>query len=375
MDLSINANSCQEKRVINEHGDVRSNICEHMTKETRHQTIIQLIESSSDDRPLRTRELAEQLGVSEMTVRRDLRELSMGGFLSRLHGGAFPMRPQTDQLRKEIGVLLVSKTGKYTDPFFNAILEGADSKLQELGYRMTFINSRAEVNTAAQARDLLQPDPVDGIILVGFVGPESVDYLRKQVRALIQTTDSIAPDLDTVTFDGYNGIRRMVDHLVNCGYRRLGFITGGTDFRQQAFIDGIKAHRLPEDPGLSVVLPYGLDGWTPEIGQIGAQQLMTLSNPPDAIVCASDRIAIGTIQWLHQHKYNVPSDVAVTGFDNLTESAFTIPSLTTVHVHKQLIGALAAERAVRCIENEDEIPLFILTPTKLVIRQSCGSET
>jgi DNA-binding LacI/PurR family transcriptional regulator len=139
-------------------------------------------------------------------------------------------------------------------------------------------------------------------------------------------------------------------------------------------MDGVKANDLPTNAELCVLVPFGLDGWTPELGHIGAQQLMQLPNPPDAIVCASDRIAIGAIQWLHQHNFNVPEDIAVTGFDNIAESAFTVPSLTTVHVHKQLMGELAAERAVKRIENEQEIPLFIQTPTQLVIRQSCGSE-
>ena len=101
---------------------------------------------------------------------------------------------------------------------------------------------------------------------------------------------------------------------------------------------------------------------------------MELAEPPDAIVCASDRIAIGAIQWLHQHGFHVPDDIAVTGFDNIAESTFTAPALTTVHVHKQLMGELAAERVVKRIENEQEIPLFIQTPTRLVIRESCGSK-
>ncbi len=48
----------------------------------------------------------------------------------------------------------------------------------------------------------------------------------------------------------------------------------------------------------------------------------------------------------------------MTGFDKIAESAFTAPSLTTVHVHKQLIGELAAERVVKRIENADEVPLL-----------------
>lgn len=346
-----------------------------MSKEERQNYIVQLIEQSGEQQMLGTRELAEHFGVSEMTVRRDLQELSQNGLLRRQHGGAAPVRAQRGQHHKEIGILLVSRTGKFSDPFFNAVLEGVDRKLLELGYRIAYINSRAEISTATQVHKLLQSHPVDGIILVGpRVGMESIEYLKANVRALVQTTESIGPELDTVSFDGYGGMRLMVDHLVKRGYHRLGFITGNYDLRHRGFLDGVNAHGLPADPDLTAVVPFGLDGWTPELGHLGAQRLMQLSNPPDAIVCASDRIAIGAIQWLHQHHLRVPENIAVTGFDNITESAFTAPSLTTVHVHKELMGELAAERAVRRIENEHEIPLFIQTPTHLVIRQSCGND-
>lgn len=346
-----------------------------MNKEERQSHIIQLIEQSDGKHMLGTRELARQLGVSEMTVRRDFQELSLGGLLRRQHGGATSVPHPHHQQHKEIGILLVSKVGKFTDPFFNAVLEGVDRKLQELGYRIAYINTWAEVSTAEQARALLKSHPVSGIILLGAPsGAESVEYLKSNARALIKTTDSMSPDVDAITFDGYNGMRKMVDHLVNRGYRRLGFITGLYELRYKGFIEGIRDHALPDEPELCIQVPFGFDGWTPELGHTGAQQLMQLPNPPDAIVCASDRIAIGAIQWLHQHNFHVPDDIAVTGFDNIAESMFTVPPLTTVHVHKQLIGELAAERVVKHIENENEIPLLIQTPTHLVIRQSCGSE-
>jgi DNA-binding LacI/PurR family transcriptional regulator len=345
-----------------------------MNKTERQQHIIQLIGQSDEQQFVGTRELAQRFGVSEMTVRRDLHELSQDGLLQRQHGGATPLRRSQAEMRKEVGIVLVSKTGKYSDPFFNAILEGADRRLQELGYRMSYINMQSPIVTAAQARDLLQSNPVDGIILVGFLGIDSIEYLKTNVRALVQTSDPISQDMDTITFDGYYGVRLMVDHLVRRGYRRLSFISGGTDLRQKAFIDGVRANHLPIDQEHLVLVPYGLDGWTPDLGHTGAARLMSLPEPPDAIVCASDRLAIGVIQWLHQNNYNVPGDVAVTGFDNIADSAFTVPALTTVHVHKELMGALAAERAVKRIENDDEIPLYIQTPTALVIRQSCGSD-
>ena len=74
----------------------------------------------------------------------------------------------------------------------------------------------------------------------------------------------------------------MIDHLVKLGHRRLGFISGHFDQRQQVFIDAVNAHGLPSDPTLQLLVPFGIDGWTPEMGQVGAQHLMNLAEPPDA---------------------------------------------------------------------------------------------
>ena len=100
---------------------------------------------------------------------------------------------------------------------------------------------------------------------------------------------------------------------------------------------------------------------------------MSQALKPDAIVCASDRLAIGAMGWLRQNGYRIPEDIAVTGFDNIPDADFTFPPLTTVRVHKVLLGELAADRVARRIENPDEVYLKLTTPTSLVVRQSCGA--
>ena len=99
--------------------------------------------------------------------------------------------PGFDPQHKEIGILLESKKAKYSDPFFNAVLEGTDRKLQELGYRIAYINTGAQVITADQARDLLRSNAVSGMIVVGPpLGLESIEYFKANVRALVGTARS-----------------------------------------------------------------------------------------------------------------------------------------------------------------------------------------
>lgn len=345
-----------------------------MKKEHRHDAILKAIEDVGSDRVLSTRELAQQFHVSEMTIRRDLQELADAGLIQRRHGGATtPRRPiNASAQHGQIGIFLLSRQDKYTDPFFNLVFEGAQRKLQELGYHTAYIYTIGDAKTTSQARDLLQSHHVDGILLLGTQHTESVEYLKHSSTILVTVTGSLGPDHDAVLIDGYTSIYQLVSHLVKLGRRRLGFITGHYDSREQGFIEAVAAHNLPDDPALRITLEYGFEGWTPNLGERGAAMLMSLQNPPDAIVCASDRLAIGAMQWLHQNGMRVPDDIAITGFDNIPNSEFTIPPLTTVHVHKEFLGALAAERVVRRLENPGEIPLQICTPTYVIIRQSCG---
>ena len=346
-----------------------------MKKEHRHEAILEQIEKASAQRILSTRELADYFDVSEMTIRRDLQELAAEGLIQRKHGGATsPRRRVFSERHNQIGIFLVSHQEKYTDPFFNEVLEGADRKIQELGYQTTYVLTYADVPTGKQVRDLLRRHTVDGVLLIGTQHAESIEHLMNAAPVLVSVSGSLGPEHDAILLDGCTGIRQVVDHLAKLGRSRLGFITGFCDSREQGFIEGVQGNKLPDDPELRIRVEPGFEGWIPPLGERGTEILMNLKTPPDAIVCGSDRLAIGAIQWLHQHGIQVPHDIAVTGFDNIASSGFTVPPLTTVHVHKQAMGALAAERVIQQIENADEIPLQIVTPTSLVVRQSCGND-
>ena len=344
-----------------------------MKKSERQDLIVRQAQGADPQQLLSTQELALQFDVSETTIRRDFQQLASAGLLQRQYGGAqLPQFSPSSELGP-VGILLVSRIDKYRDPFYNMVLEGVDRALERLGYQIGFVKTLHEVGTRAQAKALLDSYALHGLILLGTAETDSIAYLRENIAPIVTVADRPEFDDDLVNFDGAGGLRQMVAHLATLGYRRLAYISGYADIRYDGFCAGLAACKLTSDPALHLILEPGPSGWTPDLGERGAQILMKQSLKPDAIVCASDRLAIGAMAWLQREGYRVTEDIAVTGCDNIADSEFTFPPLTTVNVHKTLLGEIAAERLAKRLENPAEVYLNITTPTELVVRQSCGA--
>lgn len=347
-----------------------------MNKEERHNTIRQLISQNKNQQLLGTKKLADHFGVSEMTIRRDLKELEEVGLLRRYHGGAVVAdntEPSAIPGKSyEIGIIVLAERGKYANPFTNDVLEGIDIAVQSAGSRTVFTRSLIGVHTAAQAQALLQAYPIDGLILIGSQRRESVQFLMDNIPHIVSGCSVLDRAHDAILIDSFNGIKDMVQHLASLGHRRIAFITGNRDDRQKGYLAGLREFNPEQDDDLCIVTDFGLEAWNPKHGSQCAGELMNLDNPPDAIICASDRLAMGAIHWLHKNNYRVPHDIAVTGFDNIAESEYTSPPLTTVHVHKRKMGELIGRRLIRRMDDPEEIALKVYTPTSLIIRESCG---
>ena len=344
-----------------------------MKKSERQGLIVRQAEGAEPQQLLSTQELARQFDVSETTIRRDFQQLASAGLIQRQYGGAQISQPAGHSEQAQVGILLLSRIDKYRDPFYNMVLEGVDRELERLGHHIAFVKTLHEINSSASAERLLDANDIAGLILLGDGPSDSVAYLRQRIKPIITVTDQQELDADQISFAGAAGMRKMIDHLAALGRRRLAFIAGYRDIRYAGFRQGLAANDLPQEAALRQIVEPGPSGWTPDLGERGAAQLMALPQPPDAIVCASDRLAIGAMGWLQRKGCRIPDDIAVTGFDNIPDSEFTFPPLTTVHVHKLLLGKLAAERLAQRIENPDDIHLRVTTPTSLLVRQSCGA--
>lgn len=109
---------------------------------------------------------------------------------------------------------------------------------------------------------------------------------------------------------------------------------------------------------------------TSEEGQIAVQQLMSLSNPPDAIFCGNDTTALSAMIYLRNKGIKIPEDVGIVGFSNEPFSKVVSPSISTIAQPGFEMGQKAAELIIRKIENKERTYQTIVLPTELIVRES-----
>lgn len=172
--------------------------------------------------------------------------------------------------------------------------------------------------------------------------------------------------------DGAYGIRLAVDHLVSLGHKRIAYI-GEPDTlfkshqRTIGYINGLKSHNIAVDEALMFK-----GNFRQQSGRAGAQQLLSLPQPPTAIVAANDLMALGAINIAQEMGLAVGKDVSITGFDDIMLSAVATPSLTTIHQPAHDMGVLLCTHLVQVINGkEPTLPQTVIQP-RLVERDSTG---
>jgi LacI family transcriptional regulator len=105
-------------------------------------------------------------------------------------------------------------------------------------------------------------------------------------------------------------------------------------------------------------------------GYEAAKRLLALPEPPDAIACASDAMAISAMAAIEEAGLRIPEDIAVTGFDDADFAVTVQPALTTVRQDAIGMGTAAAEAILRMLEDPEIAPPVVIIPTELVIRES-----
>jgi DNA-binding LacI/PurR family transcriptional regulator len=185
-----------------------------------------------------------------------------------------------------------------------------------------------------------------------------------------------AAGLPVVSVDNYRGGRLATSHLVEQGYRRIGHVAGPLSWweaeqRLAAWRDVLSEASLPVHGDMWVE-----GNWSSRSGELAAQQLLAQCPDLEAVFVANDQMALSMAHVAARQGRTIPGDLAVVGFDNLPESAYFHPPLTTVHQDLHRLGCRAVETVVGLIEAEsalDRPPATsqaILIEPELIVRQS-----
>lgn len=216
---------------------------------------------------------------------------------------------------------------------------------------------------------------VDGLIVwgVGARDPETVTILESGLPAVFIDHDPIGARVGYVMSANVEAMGDVVRHLYETGRRRIAHIAGQSNTRPGP--DRLLGYRSElAKLGLPSRTEYIEEGdYFHRSGYEGSKRLLALPEPPDAIACASDAMAVGAMTAVEQAGLRIPDDIAVTGFDDADFAATVIPALTTMRQDAIGMGTAAAEAVLRMLDDPDSSPPVMLIETELIVRESSGS--
>jgi LacI family transcriptional regulator len=216
----------------------------------------------------------------------------------------------------------------------------------------------------------------DGVI---FVTSDLTPPLYSELHRLgipvvvIDPAGGAEVDVPTIGATNWAGGRSATEHLVSLGHRRIGLIAGPKHLLcSRARLDGYRA--ALEAAGIEVDEKLIQQGdFMHESGFAGGGALLDLPEPPTAIFASSDTMALGVYEAARRRGLRVPDDLSVIGFDDLPESRWASPPLSTVRQPLVEMGGLAARTALRLAQGEKVQTPRVELATDLVVRDSTAA--
>ncbi|MHB8625815.1 MAG: LacI family DNA-binding transcriptional regulator [Aggregatilineales bacterium] len=266
----------------------------------------------------------------------------------------------------------------FIDEYIPKIMTGLSQVMHQNGYRI-LVELLDDSRSSSAYMDLIRSREIAGIILNYGGSPKDDEALEELVSFgtkgfPVITLDHYHPSLHCVTVNKYDGVRQVVQHLIDLGHRKIACITYGPvpqdmhiTRRLSIFRDTLQSSGIEYDASLVRIGAYD-----PETGYDAMLSLLDSSMRPTALYAMNDVMAFGAMKAIRDRNLRVPEDIAVVGFDDVRLAAYSQPALTTVFEPDVEHGRLAGETLLRLINGQRVSEMTIELPTKLVIRDSCG---
>jgi len=266
---------------------------------------------------------------------------------------------------------------KYIGP--SRTLNGIADKADELGYMLLMKELGSfDANRIDDVIDSLLARQVDGIL---WAAPEIANNhawvdkgLEKFPVPILFIAMQPREDILSIATDNYQGAVMAVRHLLDCGRKKIGHISGPLSWweakeRKRGWCETL------EKEGFEVLEHYCVEGnWSSASGEQAFVQLLGAFPNMDAVFVANDQMALSVLREASRRGIRVPEQLAVVGFDNIAESTYFCPALTTIAQDFQLLGEQAVQNIVEMIQSRQKNQPVIIQSRfiqpALIVRES-----
>jgi len=329
------------------------------------------------------RDVARRAGVSPMTVSRVINDSARVSPATRgrveeaiSELGYVPSRLARGLSARRTGTLALI-VPDVANPFFTLIVRGAEDVARRAGYRMIICDTRADLDVEREVIEEMIAHRVEGI-LIAAVSDRSREHLRRLagfgVPFVLVDRTVRGIDADVVLGDNAEGARRLVEHLVSLGHRRIGMVVESDDVstardRLRGYRAALEEAGLPYDAGL--VADATVD---PSGGITGMRKLLALERRPTAVFTVNNLVALGAIEAVRAAGLEVPNDLALVCFDDIEYASRLYPFLTVMEQPAETFGTLGTQLLLERVEGRaPERTRVVVLPAEFVVRRSCGA--
>jgi len=273
-----------------------------------------------------------------------------------------------------LGIVIPVGRGQGADPFLAEFIDGVARALDDEDRDLLVTTGHSAEHVLETHERLIARRKVDGFIITRTeVNDPRIDYLQSRRFPFVAHGRTEDPSSYAwLDIDNHRAFVEGVAHLVALGHTRIGFIGGPSQLnfacqRKAGYRKGLEIAGVKLDEALEVEQDLSEEG-----GVEGARALFTNPEPPTALLCVTDALAIGAMRLCRDFGFKVGSDVTVIGYDGLPVGAYFDPPLTTFSQSAQVAGGRMARMLIDIINGTDPATRQELAGAELIRRASDG---
>ena len=272
--------------------------------------------------------------VGRETRRLVLSTVKRLGYIRNVHARQLASRDN-----RTLGIII----SDIENPFFPEVVKGFETRARQLGYDVILSDTNYDPRRTREAAERMMEHKVRGVaVMTSEISLKLIHQLaERRIAVTFLDLVPVRKYMSNLRIDYFSGVQQTVHHLHAQGHRRIAFVAGRAGLkssaaRQEAYEKSMRDLGLEPGP----VLPGDLRF---EGGLAAGISIAKLFSRPTAVVAVNDLTAVGVVKGLLQSGYRVPQDISVTGFDNTRLAEYSNPSITTVDVHRETLGQIAAD--------------------------------